>query len=331
MLLRIENLRTHFFTPAGVVHAVDDVTLEFPREATVAVVGESGSGKSVTGLSILRLVPPPGRIVAGRIIFDGRDLAQLSEREMRAIRGRRIAMIFQEPMSSLNPVLTVGLQIVEPLRRHLNLRSAAARRRAVELLERVGIPSPQIRFGEHPHQLSGGMRQRVMIAIALACEPDLLIADEPTTALDVTIQAQILALLRELQAERGMAILFITHDLGLVAQFAEQVAVMYAGRIVERAPVVETFARPRHPYTRALLKSVASLSPRTAGGRLPVIPGEAPNPLQRPAGCAFQPRCEPGRDDATCQTQDPPLAALTAQRACACWKPNDWALQSASR
>ena len=324
MLLQVENLKTHFITREGTVHAVDGVSLEIPRGKTVALVGESGCGKTVTALSILRLVPEPARIVADRILLEGRNLLTLSERQMRTVRGNRIAMIFQEPMSSLNPVLTVGGQIVEALRLHRRLGARAARRRAIELLERVGIPAPAQRFREYPHQMSGGMRQRVMLATALACEPDLLIADEPTTALDVTVQAQILDLLRDLQGHSGLAIVLITHDLGVVAEFADEVCVMYAGRIVERAPVERLFADPRHPYTRGLLRSTprlsASADSHARTTRLEVIPGEVPNPLHLPAGCAFHPRCERGKDDTRCRTEDPPLAEVARQQRCACWK-----------
>jgi peptide/nickel transport system ATP-binding protein len=324
MLLQVENLKTHFITREGTIRAVDGVSLEISRGKTVALVGESGCGKTVAALSILRLVPQPGRIAADRILLEGRDLLALSDRQMRAVRGNRIAMIFQEPMSSLNPVLTVGGQIVEALRLHRRLSGRAARRRAIELLKRVGIPAAAQRVREYPHQMSGGMRQRVMLAMALACEPNLLIADEPTTALDVTVQAQILELLRDLQQRSGLAILLITHDLGVVAEFADEVCVMYAGRIVERAPVELLFGDPRHPYTQGLLRSTPRLSAdadshaRTA--RLEVIAGEVPNPLRLPAGCAFHPRCERGRGDPTCRTEDPPLVEVTPQQRCACWK-----------
>ena len=324
MLLQVENLRTHFITQEGAVRAVDGVSLEIPRGSTVALVGESGCGKTVTALSILRLVPAPGRIVADRMLLEGRDLLTLSDRQMRTVRGNRIAMIFQEPMSSLNPVLTVGEQIVEALRLHRRLSGRTARRRAIELLERVGIPAPAQRFREYPHQMSGGMRQRVMLATALACEPDLLIADEPTTALDVTVQAQIINLLRDSQGHSGLAILLITHDLGVVAEFADEVCVMYAGRIVEQAPVERLFAHPRHPYTQGLLRSTprlsASTDPHARTTRLEVIPGEVPNPLHLPAGCAFHPRCEHGKDDPRCRTEDPPLVEVTPQQRCACWE-----------
>jgi len=326
LTLRVRDLRTHFFTPEGVVPAVDGVSLDVPRGRTVALVGESGCGKSVTALSILRLVPPPGRIVGGQVLLDGRDLLALGGRAMRGVRGNRVAMIFQEPLTSLNPVLRVGEQIGEALRVHRRLRAAARRRRIVELLSRVGIPAPEVRAAQYPHQMSGGMRQRVMIAMALACEPELLIADEPTTALDVTMQAQILGLLREAQEQAGMAVLLITHDLGLVTGMAQAVYVMYAGRIVESAPLERLFATPLHPYTRALLRSV----PRLAGGggagpggrraRLFVIPGEVPQPQRRPPGCAFHPRCEQGREDPACRRCAPPLTEIEPGHACACWQ-----------
>jgi len=303
-LLEIRDLQTHFFTDDGVVRAVDGVSLAIEPGRTLAVVGESGSGKSVTALSVLRLVAsPPGRIVGGSIRFRGRDLLLLSEPEMRGIRGREISMIFQEPMTSLNPVYTCGAQIMEVLELHLKLDRAAARQQAIELLKRVGIPSPEQRVDEYPHQMSGGMRQRVMIAMALACRPALLIADEPTTALDVTIQAQILELLRALQRELEMSVLLITHDLGVVAETADQVAVMYAGQVVESCGVREAFRATRHPYTAGLLASLprladAAATPRAgvAGGhagvrRLRVIPGQVPDPTRFPGGCRFHPRC----------------------------------------
>ena len=324
MLLQICNLQTHFISPAGIAPAVDGVSLEIPLGKTVALVGESGCGKSLTALSVLRLVPPPGRIVGGEILFGGRDLLKLNQREMRDIRGNRIAMIFQEPMSCLNPLLTVGHQIGEALELHRGLRGRPRHRRTVELLQRVGIPAPETRVDDYPHQMSGGMRQRVMIAMALACEPDLLIADEPTTALDVTIQAQILALLRELQQQTAMSILLITHDLGLVAGSADTVYVMYAGRIVEQAPVERLYKDPRHPYTQALLRSmphlITDLDDAQTRRRLEVIPGEVPQPTSRPAGCAFHPRCPLGQHDSTCQTEVPPTIEREPGRQCACWR-----------
>jgi peptide/nickel transport system ATP-binding protein len=294
-LLSVHELTTAFHTDAGVLRAVDSVSFDVDKGATLAVVGESGCGKSVTALSVMRLVPvPPGEIQGGRIDFSGRNLLELSEREMRAVRGDRISMIFQEPMTSLNPVYTVGSQIVEAIRIHKQSSRRQARERAVEMLQLVGIPSPAERVDAYPHQLSGGMRQRVMIAMALSCEPELLIADEPTTALDVTIQAQILDLLRRLQSELGMSILFITHDLGVVAEFAQQVVVMYAGRVVETAGVDQIFSDPLHPYTRGLLASVPPLDvSRDAGKprRLPTIEGMVPDLRKLPPGCRFADRC----------------------------------------
>jgi peptide/nickel transport system ATP-binding protein/oligopeptide transport system ATP-binding protein len=289
-LLRVENLQTHFFTDQGLVRAVDGVSFEVHPGKTLAVVGESGSGKSVTALSILRLVPqPPGRIVGGSILFKGRNLLDASTREMRAIRGKEISMIFQEPMTSLNPVFTCGEQIMETLMLHERIGRQAARARAIEMLAMVGIPLPEQRVDEYPHQMSGGMRQRVMIAMALACHPSLLIADEPTTALDVTIQAQILELLRKLQKDMGMAVLLITHDLGVVAETADHVAVMYAGRVVEYCDVRSAFRRPLHPYTAGLHASLPKLD--GIQQRLRVIPGTVPNPAKFPVGCRFHPRC----------------------------------------
>jgi peptide/nickel transport system ATP-binding protein len=292
-LLEVDNLQTHFRTPNGVNRAVDGVSFAIDSGQTLAVVGESGCGKSVTAMSILRLIPePPGKI-AGSIRFDGRNLLEVSEREMRGIRGNDISMIFQEPMTSLNPVLTVGRQIGETLRLHQGLGRQAALERAIEMLQLVGIPEPRRRAADYPHSLSGGMRQRVMIAIALACSPKLLIADEPTTALDVTIQAQILDLMRDLKRRVGAAIMLITHDLGVVAEVAERVVVMYAGRKVEEAPVGELFRNPRHPYTRGLLGAVPKLgsSLTMAETRLAEIPGVVPSLNQRLTGCVFAGRC----------------------------------------
>ncbi len=322
MLLQIENLQTHFDTRDGALRAVDGVSLAIAPAQTLALVGESGCGKSLTALSILRLVPPPGRIAGGHILFHDRDLLALPESDMRGVRGNRIAMIFQEPMTSLNPLLRVGEQIGEVLRLHRRASARAARERSIELLRRVGLDAPEQRIRDYPHQLSGGMRQRVMIAMALACEPELLIADEPTTALDVTIQAQILALLRELQQQSGLAMLCITHDLAVVAQIADAVCVMYAGRIVEQAATAELFARPLHPYTRALLRSTPRIAQSTAGQRLPVIPGEVPRAAQRPTGCAFHPRCELGRADEQCKSAGPALRQAGDGHMSACWKVN---------
>jgi len=289
-LLQIRDLQTYFHTDDGVVRAVDGVSLSLEAGKTLAVVGESGSGKSVTSLSILRLIAePPGRIAGGSIRFRGRELLTLAPRELRDVRGKEISMIFQEPMTSLNPVYTCGEQILEAIVLHEKVSRAEARRRAIEMLRLVGIPSPEQRVDEYPHQMSGGMRQRVMIAMALACRPAILIADEPTTALDVTIQAQILELLKRLQAELGMAVLLITHDLGVVAETADTVAVMYAGQVVESCEVRAAFVKPLHPYTAGLLHSL----PRLGETRetLRVIPGSVPNPVAFPQGCRFHPRC----------------------------------------
>ncbi len=289
-LLSVENLSTHFFTDRGVVHAVDGVDLTVRRAETLGIVGESGCGKTVTMLSILRLIPdPPGRIVAGRVVFDGRDLLTLSSAEMRRIRGDRIAMIPQDPMAALNPAFTVGEQIDEVLTVHRGFNRAAARAETIRLLETVGIPSADTRVKDYPHHFSGGMSQRVMIAMALACNPELVIADEPTTALDVTIQAQILDLLRNLIKERGSAVMLITHDLGVVAEICDQVAVMYAGKVVEYTDVVTLFDRPLHPYTVALQNSLPR--PDQGARRLQAIEGQPPDLAHLPSGCPFRTRC----------------------------------------
>ncbi len=314
-LLRIEALRTTFRSPGGEVAAVDDVWLSVAKGRTLGIVGESGCGKSVLSLSIMRLVPSPGRIAAGRVLFEGHDLLAMPLSEMRRIRGGRVAMIFQEPMTSLNPVYTAGRQITEAMRVHDRAAPASAlKERAVEALRRVRIPAPERRFEEYPHQMSGGMRQRVMIAMALACNPDLLIADEPTTALDVTVQAQILDLLRELQAETGMAIILITHDLGVVAEMADEVAVMYAGRVVERASGAALFDDPQHPYTLGLLGSMPRLE--ESRERLLAIEGAVPAPFALPRGCRFHPRCVFGVP--SCTEADPPLRELATGHAAAC-------------
>jgi peptide/nickel transport system ATP-binding protein len=321
-LLAIEDLQTHFFTRDGVVRAVDGVSYAVEAGETLAVVGESGCGKSVTALSILRLVPsPPGRIVGGAIRFEGVDLLQIGEGEMRRIRGNEISMIFQEPMTSLNPVLTVSRQITETLILHQGLTARAAAARAIEMLRLVRIPEPERRARQYPHELSGGMRQRVMIAMALACHPKLLIADEPTTALDVTIQAQILDLMRELKSEIGAAIILITHDLGVVAEMAQRVAVMYAGRKVEEAPVGDLFRRPQHPYTLGLLASVPRLGAtlgRAEPPRLAEIPGTVPSLRDPIVGCAFAPRCAYATE--RCSREAPPLEAKTAAHLAACFE-----------
>ncbi|HEY3055508.1 MAG TPA: ABC transporter ATP-binding protein [Thermoanaerobaculia bacterium] len=290
-LLSVKNLRTSFFTADGVVHAVDNVSFNVRRGEAVALVGESGCGKSVTAMSIMRLVAPPGKITAGEVRFKGRDLASLSEKQMRDVRGNDIAMVFQEPMTSLNPVFKIGAQVAEAIRIHRKVSKKEAWRIAGEMLELVSIPDPIKRLDDYPHQLSGGMRQRVMIAMALSCDPELLIADEPTTALDVTIQAQIMELLAGLQKRLGLAVLLITHDLGVVAEFCERVIVMYTGRIVEEAPVRELFANPAHPYTRGLLKSLPSVTKPGKEQRLPTIKGMVPSISALPPGCKFNPRC----------------------------------------
>jgi oligopeptide/dipeptide ABC transporter ATP-binding protein len=292
-LLEVNDLQTHFPTRAGLVRAVDGVSFYLDRGELLGLVGESGCGKSMTALSVMRLIAPPGKIVKGEILFDGKDLLRLSDAEMREMRGDDIAMIFQDPMTSLNPVFTVGEQIAEALRLHRKLSRAEARKATVEAMREVAIPDPARRLDDYPHQLSGGMRQRVMIAMALACNPKLLIADEPTTALDVTIQAQILELLNELRKQRDLAVLLITHDLGVVAEVADRVAVMYTGRIVEESPVEELFARPKHPYTEGLLRSVPKLTTEDVARkeRLETIECVVPSPTDLPPGCHFAPRC----------------------------------------
>jgi peptide/nickel transport system ATP-binding protein len=315
ILLDIRNLKTHFFTDDGVVRAVDGVSFPIYKGKTLGVVGESGCGKSVTALSTLRLVAPPGRIVDGQILFEGTDLATLPEPEMRSIRGHKISMIFQEPMTSLNPVFTIGYQIAEAVMLHLDKNKADARKHTIEMLDKVRMPSASTRIDEYPHQMSGGMRQRVMIAMALACNPKLLIADEPTTALDVTIQAQILDLMRDLQKEFGMSIMMITHDLGVVAELADYVAVMYASKVVEYASVKELFSHPLHPYTLGLFRSRPSLGSKKSE-KLNVIPGTVPNPLRFPTGCKFHPRC-PSIVDA-CKLVEPQLKEIRPGHWVAC-------------
>ena len=292
-LLEVNNLQTHFPTRSGLVRAVDGVSFHLDRGQLLGLVGESGCGKSITALSVMRLIGLPGRIVNGEILFEGKDLLRLSDSEMRQMRGDDIAMIFQDPMTSLNPVYTVGEQIAEALRLHRKMSRKQARQATIEAMREVAIPDPARRLDDYPHQLSGGMRQRVMIAMALACNPKLLIADEPTTALDVTIQAQILELLNELRKQRELAVLLITHDLGVVAEVADRVAVMYTGRIVEESPVDELFARPKHPYTEGLLRSVPKLTSEHVikKERLETIEGVVPRPTDLPPGCHFAPRC----------------------------------------
>jgi oligopeptide transport system ATP-binding protein len=316
-LLQVRNLTTKFGEGPNAVVAVNNVSFEVSAGETVAIVGESGSGKSVTALSILGLVPdPPGRITGGEIVFDGIELTKLNEDEMRSIRGNRIAMIFQEPMTSLNPSLTIGLQISEPINLHKRLPWQKAYDKAKELLDRVRMPDAQSRLSTHPHQFSGGMRQRIMIAMALACQPKLIIADEPTTALDVTVQAQILELLKELTRETGSALILITHDLGVVARYADRVCVMYGGKVIETASALDLYARPLHPYTRGLMASIPRLD-QPAGRRLVPIKGQPPNLAQLPPGCSFNPRC--GEVVDRCRRDTPELMKADDKHLHACW------------
>ena len=315
-LLQVKHLTTRFRTERGELTAVDDVSFTLDAGQTLAIVGESGSGKSVTAMSLMRLIPnPPGRIANGEVLFEGQDLLKLTEPQMRNIRGNRIAMIFQDPMSSLNPALTVGLQIAEPVNVHRKMPWTQAYEAAKTLLDRVRIPDAASRLHTYPHQYSGGMRQRTMIAMALACSPKLIIADEPTTALDVTVQAQILDLLKALTAETGAALILITHDLGVVARYADAVAVMYGSRIIEQAAADALYASPQHPYTRGLLASIPSLH-SSAGQRLVPISGQPPDLARLPPGCAFAPRC--GRADATCAASRPALRVASAGHLVAC-------------
>lgn len=305
-IVEFRNLKTYFYTEEGVVKAVNDVSFSIREGETVCVVGESGCGKSVTALSLMRLIQsPPGKIVGGEIIFDGRDILKLSDAEMRRIRGNEIGMIFQEPMTSLNPVLTIGDQLMEPLMLHKHMTKKEAWNKAIELIKQVGIPRAEQIMTSYPHELSGGMRQRIMIAMAISCDPKLLIADEPTTALDVTIQAQILDLLRRLKEEKKMALMLITHDLGIVAEMADYVVVMYAGKVIEEAPVRELFKNPKHPYTRGLLKAKPVIGRRQE--RLYTIPGQVPNPIDLGDFCYFSDRCEYTMD--VCRKKMPPLVA----------------------
>lgn len=306
-LLEVSDLRTYFRTDDGIVKAVDGISFAVKRGETLGIVGESGSGKSVTNLSIIRLVPsPPGEIVSGRVIFDGRNIMELSEADVRKIRGRRIAMIFQDPMTSLNPFLKISSQLMEMTRLHLQHTKSEAYEHAIKMLETVGIPDARKRVDDYPHQFSGGMRQRVMIAMALSCKPELLIADEPSTALDVTIQAQILELIKKLRAETGTSVILITHDLGVVAGMTDHVVVMYAGKLFEQAPTTELFALPGNPYTKGLLRSVPD--PTSKHGTLYQIPGQPPDVARLPAGCPFAPRCERAED--ICTREFPPLVQL---------------------
>ena len=315
-LLSVRGLKTHFDLEEGVAKAVDGVSFDLERGRTLGIVGESGSGKSVTNLSILRLIPsPPGRIVAGQILFDGEDVLSMPEEAIRKIRGRRIAMIFQDPMSSLNPFMRISKQLMEMTELHLGFSHEQAYDHAIKMLEMVGIPDARTRVNGYPHEFSGGMRQRVMIAMALSCSPELLIADEPTTALDVTIQAQILDLIRTLKAETGTSVILITHDLGVVAGMADEVAVMYAGRIVEQAPAAELFANPRHPYTLGLLRSIPRLD--RDPDRLVPIPGRPPDLVRLGPGCPFVPRC--GFVQPRCRTECPDLREVGPAHRAACW------------
>jgi oligopeptide/dipeptide ABC transporter ATP-binding protein len=315
-LLAVDDLRVHLFTNRGVVRAVDGVGFALSAGGSLGIVGESGCGKTLTALSLMRLIPsPPARIVSGRIMFDGEDVVALDEAGLRALRGNAMAMIYQDPMTTLNPVFSVGEQIAEAVRLHRDASRAAAWARAVEMLELVGIPDPARCAQSYPHQLSGGMRQRAVIAMALACHPKLLIADELTTALDVTIQAQILDLMRRLQQELGTAIMLITHDLGVIADLVDTVVVMYAGKVVERAPVKQLFAAPRHPYTQGLLRSVPSLETREH--RMRTIEGTVPSAYAMPSGCRFHPRCGIARD--VCRTDEPPLVPDGVGGEAACW------------
>ena len=317
-LLQVNNLQTHFFSDNAITKAVDGVTYDLEEGETVALVGESGCGKSVSALSVMGLIPePPGRIVNGQVLLDGRDLISLGREEMRRVRGREIAMIFQEPMTSLNPVISIGTQLTEAMTLQLGITADQAKIRAIELLERVGITEPVDRISQYPHEFSGGMRQRVMIAMALSCEPKLIIADEPTTALDVTIQAQILDLMKDLAAERGMALLIITHNLGVVARYADRINIMYAGRIIERGVCRDIFAAPRHPYTLGLLESIPRLD-QTKGSKLIPIVGQPPNLADLPPGCHFQPRCRFAIEK--CSYDYPEAARLGNGHAALCWE-----------
>ena len=317
-LLEVKNLTTQFFTTSGVVQAVDNVSFDIDEGETVAVVGESGCGKSVSALSILRLIPwPPGKIAGGSIHFGGKDLLALSDEEIRKIRGREISMVFQEPMTSLNPVLSIGLQLTETMEHHLGISNKEAHQKAVELLGMVGISEPERRLSQYPHHLSGGMRQRVMIALALSCEPKLIIADEPTTALDVTIQAQILELMKNLTKQMGVALIVITHNLGVVARYADRVNVMYAGKLVEMGQAREIYHDPHHPYTLGLLASVPRMD-QPRGTRLIPIDGQPPDLTLLDSGCAFRPRCRFAVDQ--CATEIPPLQTVDDEHASACWR-----------
>jgi len=319
-IVSVENLKTYFYTEDGVVPAIDGVSFEIRKGETLAIVGESGSGKSVTSLSIMGLIPsPPGRIEAGDIHFHNESLLDKTEKEMRQIRGNQISMIFQEPMTSLNPVYKIGDQIIESIILHQKLTKNEAKKEVIRLLNLVGIPEPERRLNQYPHELSGGMRQRVMIAIALACNPEVLIADEPTTALDVTIQNQILALMKKLKKETNMSIMLITHDLGVVAEMADRVVVMYSGQVVEQGDIFTIFENPKHPYTEGLLRSMPSVEKRS--GKLYAIDGVVPNPLNLPKGCRFAPRCEYAT--ALCHEEMPEIQSISDDEVVRCWKYTD--------
>lgn len=319
-LLEVRNLKTYFYTDDGVAKAVDDVSFDLDKGETLGLVGESGCGKSVSALSIMRLIPdPPGKVVGGEILFKGKNILKLTEKEMQDIRGNDIGMIFQEPMTSLNPVFTCGDQIEEAIILHQKLSKDAAKEKAIEMLKLVGIPAPDQRYGEYPHQLSGGMRQRIMIAMALSCNPEILIADEPTTALDVTVQAQILELINKLQKELGMGVIMITHDLGVIAEVSTRVAVMYASKVAEYGNVNQIFYNPKHPYTIGLLNSIPKLNKRK--GRLSTIEGTVPPPTSYPKGCHFCTRCSFVIDK--CWNEEPPLVEIEPGHTAACWRVNE--------
>ena len=327
-LLQVNNLQTHFFSDNAITKAVDGVTYDLEEGETVALVGESGCGKSVSALSVMGLIPePPGRIVNGQVLLDGRDLISLGREEMRRVRGREIAMIFQEPMTSLNPVISVGTQLTEAMTLQLGITSNQARKKGIDLLERVGIPEPEVRVRQYPHEFSGGMRQRVMVAMALSCEPKLIIADEPTTALDVTIQAQILDLLKDLAAERELALLIITHNLGVVARYADRINIMYAGRFIESGTCKDIFADPRHPYTLGLLESIPRLD-QPKGSKLIPIPGQPPDLAGLPPGCNFQPRCRFAQE--RCAVEYPDVTDIGNGHWSACWEANTFKVTAES-
>lgn len=315
LLLGVQDLRTYFVRGRSVIKAVDGVSFHVDENETLGLVGESGSGKTLSSLSILRLVPKPGRIVGGRIMFEGRDLLTLSDKQMQQLRGSKMSMILQDPMMSLNPVFNIGDQIGEAIATHLHFQRKERRDRVIDMLKQVRIPAPETRLAAYPHQMSGGMKQRVVGAISISCHPRLLIADEPTTSLDVTIQAQYLELLKDIQREFGMSLIFITHDFGIVAHMCDRVAVMYAGQIVESAPVSAIFDHPAHPYTAALINAVPKLETKVE--RLVSIPGQPPRLGQLPSGCRFAPRCASATD--RCRTDEPPLVSLTPDHTCMCW------------